>query len=267
MQSEVVASSWVRLSSYRGVILDILVIAINFFVAPRAATWVIDLIRAAQGDQARGVIVGLCMLAMLALPAVAAVLKRRRTHARLAAEANSAGLERIALEPGCLFNPVIYLCVNLVLGCGVVAGLGPLVFGGDLMDRGGVFVPLLLLVIVASVVQTGIVYRYFEPLPATARPSRFLESHTAELIGDACLYLNTLLVQVLWLALATVPFERVSGFEDIVGRLLFISFAALLVYFPPRLLYLVEDLRRPAARVTLLVATAAMVYRLVLGSG
>lgn len=94
---------------------------------------------------------------------------------------------------------------------------------------------------------------------------RFLESPASELLGDACIFVTTLLFQTVWLTLASTPFTRVTGVEDVVGRLFFVIFAALLVYFPPRMLYLVEELRRPAARVTLLLANAAMVYRLFMG--
>jgi hypothetical protein len=155
-----------------------------------------------------------------------------------------------------------------------MAGLAPLVFGGDAMDRGSVFVSLTLLVMVASVVQTAVVYQYFRPPRSTpggtrTRGSRamerFLASSTAEFLGDACIFVTTLLFQTVWLTLASTPFERVTGAGDVLGRLFFVLFAALLVYFPPRMLYLVEELRRPTAQVTLVLANAAMLYRLFMG--
>lgn len=256
--------SW-RPGPYRGVVLDVMTLLVNLLLARGAGDWVVALVRDARSEEARGATVGFLLLAMFLLPAAAAVLKRRRTHARLAAESQRAGLESIPLRPGCLFNPIFYVAVSLVLGCGVMAGLAPIVFGNDAMDRGAVFIPLILLVIVASVVQTAVVYSYFTPPPPNARPSRFLDSPVAEWLGDACAYVNTMLFQVLWLAISAVPFEPVTSVLDAVGRLFFISFAAMLVYFPPRMLYLVEELRYPLARVTLLAAAAAMVYRMLVG--
>ncbi|MCC6311439.1 MAG: hypothetical protein M9914_00685 [Trueperaceae bacterium] len=261
------APSGTRSVTYRGTVLDLLVVALNLVAGPRATDWVTDLISYAPDERTQGLIVGIGTGAMLLLPALAAVLKRRRTQARLAALAEQEGVERIQLRTGCLFNPIFYLSVNLILGCAVVAGIGPLVFGSDLMDRGEVFVPLILGVIVASVWQTVIVYRYFEPLPAKARPSRFLESRAAEFLGDACIYVNTMLFQVVWLTVATTQFEPVTSVQDAFGRLFYIFFAALLAYFPPRMLYLVEELRRPRGYLTLLLANAAMLYRLFVGGG
>ena len=268
------------LASYRGSILDILIIAANLGLDPRATGWIIAQVRDAPDERTRGVLIGILAALRFVLPAAAAVLKRRRTHARLAAQAKAEGVESIRLEPGCLFSPIVYLAVNLVLGSAIMTGLGPLLLGlaplllGDeFLDSGLAFVPLILLVVVASVAQTGIVYRYFQP-PEKPRRGRsqeragivkFLESPASELLGDACIFVTTLLFQTVWLTLASTPFTRVTGVEDVVGRLFFVIFAALLVYFPPRMLYLVEELRRPAARVTLLLANAAMVYRLFMG--
>ncbi len=261
------------LASYRGSILDILIIAANLGLDPRATGWIIAQVRDAPDERTRGVLIGILAALMFVLPAAAAVLKRRRTNARLAAQAKAEGVESIRLEPGCLFSPIVYLAVNLVLGSAIMTGLGPLLLGDEFLDSGLAFVPLILLVVVASVAQTGIVYRYFQP-PEKPRRGRsqeragivkFLESPASELLGDACIFVTTLLFQTVWLTLASTPFTRVTGVEDVVGRLFFVIFAALLVYFPPRMLYLVEELRRPAARVTLLLANAAMVYRLFMG--
>lgn len=260
--------------SYRGSLLDILIVAVNLFVDPRATGWIIDVVSRAPDERSRGVIVGVGATLMFLLPPAAAVLKRRRTHARLAARAEAEGVEAITLEPGCLFNPIVYLSVSLVLGCAILAGLAPLVFGDDVMDRDAVVVPLIFLVVAASVVQTAVVYQYFRPPARTSNRkrsresravARFLASPTAELLGDACILVTTLLFQTLWLTLASTPYSPVTGIEDALGRLSFVVFAALLVYFPPRMLSLVEELRQPAARITLLLANAAMVYRLFMG--
>lgn len=267
MPSQVEAPPGAPSFSYRGTILDLLIVALNLLLWPWATDWLLDLIRSAPDERTQGLMIGIGTAAMLVLPACASVLKRRRTQARLAAEAKREGVESVTLRTGCLFNPILYLSTSLVLGCAVVAGLGPLVFGPELIDRGEVFVPLIFLVIGVSIWQTVIVYDYFRPLPPKARPSRFLESRTAEFLGDVCIYVNTLFFQLVWVLIASTQFERVGSFADLLGRVGYIFFAALLVYFPPRMLYLVEELRRPRGYVTLLLANAAMLYRLVMGGG
>jgi len=71
---------------------------------------------------------------------------------------------------GCVFNPVFYLSLNLVLVSIIVAGLGNFVFGDRLMDDGSIFVPMILVGMVCTVVQTILIYRYFTP---PQKPPRF----------------------------------------------------------------------------------------------
>lgn len=134
-----------RVGSYRGSILDILIIAVNVGLDPRAPGWIIAQVRDAPDERTRGVLIGIGAALMFLLPAAAAVLKRRRTHARLAAQAKAEGVESIRLEPGCLFHPIVYLAVNLVLGSAIMTGLAPLLFGDEILESGLAFMPLILL--------------------------------------------------------------------------------------------------------------------------
>ncbi|HET8986323.1 MAG TPA: hypothetical protein VFN03_11240, partial [Trueperaceae bacterium] len=72
--------------------LDVLIIAVNLFVDPRATAWIIDAVSRAPDERSRGAIVGVGAALMFLLPPAAAVLKRRRTHARLAAQAEAEGV-------------------------------------------------------------------------------------------------------------------------------------------------------------------------------
>jgi hypothetical protein len=52
---------------------------------------------------------------------------------------------------------------------------------------------------------------------------------------------------------------------DLLVFLLNLSLAPLLIYFPPRMVYLVEDLKRPLTWLTLLLANLPMLARILFG--
>jgi len=64
---------------------------------------------------------------------------------------------------GCLFNPLVYFCLNLVLVSAIIAGAGQFVFGNRLLQSAALFVPTILLGLIGTIVQTYLIYRYFSP--------------------------------------------------------------------------------------------------------
>ncbi len=48
---------------------------------------------------------------------------------------------------------------------------------------------------------------------------------------------------------------------------LFLSFIALLIYFPPRMFYLAEDIHRRRTWVTMLLANSPVIVRVLIGTG
>jgi hypothetical protein len=166
---------------------------------------------------------------------------------------------------GCLFNPIFYFSFNLVITSAVIALLGEQVFGKDLMDNGAVFVPLIFAGFGFTVVQTFLIYHYFTP-PKTAPKSAFLRAPQSEALGDACIFLNMIFFQAAWNLLTFAPLGRVAGFAEFAGRLFFLSFAALLIYFPPRIFYLAEDINRPRTWLTMLLANSPVIVRILFGA-
>jgi hypothetical protein len=244
-----------------GRLLDLAVVGAQLTVVAPIGDLVLRTLAAADRGRGGALGAGLIFLAALLLPALGAHLKRWSLHQRWAAV--EGGAERF--RPGCLVHPVVYLSLSLTLVAGAVAGLGAAVFGPGFVDRGGVFVGAILVGMALAVVQTAVVYRTFEP-PRRPPRSAFLRGPGAALLGDACLFLNMLLFQVAWDLVAATPFARVASAEELLGRLVYLGMAAALVYLPPRLLYLVEDLRRPGAWLTMGLAAATMVARALLGA-
>ena len=243
----------------RGLLLDLVVFLLNILLMHRLTAMFISIFDLAnQDDQLAKLILISCSVAMWVLPAAGAVLKRwGYNHRRDTTKSQGVAI-------GCLFNPIIYFCLNLVVMSAIIAGLGTLIFGNKL-DNGGVFVTLILLGLVLTIVQTYLIYQYFSP---PKKPPRFpfLMTPESELLGDICLFANMILFQVGWNLLTFSPLGRVSGVEEFLGRLFFLSFIAMLIYFPPRMFYLAEDIHRRRTWVTMFLANLPVLVRVLIGS-
>jgi hypothetical protein len=244
----------------RGVLLDVTVFVLNLVVMRMLTRYFVGLVRLASANGSLAVVqLGLFFTGMLVLPAAGSILKRWEFHYGRGAR----GGRSEDKAWGCLMNPVLYLAVSLVISVTAVSLLGSVVFGEDFTKNGALFVSLLFSEIAVGLVQTYFVYRYFTPPKKTARA--FLRTPRAALLGDACIYLNMILFQVLWNIVGFVPMGRVTDFGVFAGRLFFLCFAALLVYFPPRVFYLAEDGHRPRTWLTMLLANSPVILRVLLG--
>jgi hypothetical protein len=145
-----------------------------------------------------------------------------------------------------------------------VAGLGDLLFGRALMDNGSLFIPLIFGGLFLTIGQTVLIYRYFST-PKKPPRSEFLRRPASEQLGDVCIFLNMILFQVAWNLLTDLPLGPPSGVVELLGRIFFLSFIALLIYFPPRMLYLAEDLHRRRTWLTMLLANSPVIARVVVG--
>jgi len=250
----------------RGLLLDVFVFVLNVFLMRLLTGQVINLFNQVSPETPLGqLLLGITFAAMWILPAAGAVLKRWHFHQRLKAQGKTVESEETALS-GCLFNPLFYFCLNLVITAAVVASLGTFVFGKRGMDTAAVFVPLILLGLVLTIVQTYLIYSYFSP-PKKPPQWEFLCSPQSETLGDVCLFLNMILFQVFWNMLGFADLGHPSSLLEFSGRLFFLCFIALLIYFPPRMFYLVEDINRRRTWITMLLANSPVIVRVLIGTG
>jgi hypothetical protein len=168
---------------------------------------------------------------------------------------------------GCLFNPIFYFVLSIFLSAVVMSFMTSLIFGKRGQHIGAVFVPLVIASFVACVIQTALVYRYFSP-PKKAPSAPFLRGPASEQAGDLCIFVNMILFQVFWnLTVSQFPFERATSAGEFTLNFFLLVFFALLIYFPPRIFYLAEDIRRPAAWLTILLANSPTILRTLFGDG
>jgi hypothetical protein len=248
----------------RGLLLDIVVFVLNVFLMRRLTGYFIEFVQLASAEErlAQFIISGMC-LGMWILPAAGAVLKRWHFHQRLKKEGRAVDWD--SGPAGCFFNPIFYFCLNLVLMSAIVAGLGEFLFGRRLLNNGAIFVPLIFLGLFFTIVQTFLIYRYFS---APKKPPRYeyLRHPESELLGDVCIFVNMILFQIIWNTLTFAPFGRPSGPLEFFGRLLVLCFLAMLIYFPPRMFYLVEDINRCRTWATMLLANSPVILKVLIGT-
>jgi hypothetical protein len=252
--------------SNRGLLLDLFVFVLNLFLMRSLTEVFTDVFQQASADdKVAKLTIGFSCLGMWLLPATGAILKRWPFHQRLKAEGKTAASSQTSFI-GCLFNPIFYFCLNLVLTSAILTVMGDAVFGKAAQKNGSLFVTLTVSGLVLTIVQTFIIYRYFSP-PKKAPKSDFLRTPQSEIAGDVCFFLNMILFQVAWNLLTFVPFDRVKSPLDFFGRLFFLCFIALLIYFPPRMFYLAEDLNKKRTWLTMLLANSPVIYRILIGTG
>ena len=250
--------------SNRGLLLDLVVFVANLFLMRTLTGFFLDLFQLVSAEEPLAKFgLALTGVAMWILPPTAAVLKRWHFHQRCKDAARIFDHEDYG-HAGCLFNPIFYFCLNLVLMSAIVTGLGDFLFGRALLENGSIFLPLIFGGLILTIVQTILIYRYFSP-PQRPPRSQFLQRPQSEWLGDICIFVNMLLFQIAWNILTMFNLGPPTSVLDFLGRLFFLSFTALLIYFPPRLLYLAEDMNRRSTWLTMLLANSPVIARVVLG--
>jgi hypothetical protein len=248
----------------RGLLLDVTVFLANVFLMWLLTPLFLSVIRRAGEEEPLSLIVVFLMLgAVFVLPPAGAILKRRHFHKRR--RGTNSDLDSILSNTsGCLFNPIFYFCLQLVILSAISAFFMNYVLGTS--DPGPeIFIASLFVLLTFAILNTYFVYRYFSP-PKSEPKIKFLQSHNAELLGDACIFANMLIYQLVWNLLTMGEmFGRVSSVSDLFGRFFFLSFVALLIYFPPRIFYLAEDINKLRTWLTMFLANSPVILRVLFG--
>ena len=246
--------------SHRGHLLDVVVLLVNLFGMNYLMGAFGDLARAAANDDQAAITTLFGFgVALLVLAPLGATLSRWHYH-------QHRGRGPSALDDGaagCLFNFIFYFCLVAVIFSAVNAFLLQNAYGNDPPET--VFILSILLGIAGIIMHTWLVYRYFSP-PSGPPRTAFFRGKASAIIGDACLFANMLLFQLIWNALSFAGLGPPGGVGEAVLRLLVLLFLALLLYFPPRMFYLADDINQPLTWLMILLANAPVLARLVLGS-
>lgn len=240
----------------RGILLDLVVFFLNLLVISLLARMFADLGRNPHPDLfAQLLVISLC-LALAFLQPLGSILKRRPAWQR-----NPDNRRPF----GCLLHPVFYFLSKLLFLLGASVGIVILLYGDEPTTTTNyfglapwLFTLLFLGVPLVAISSTAVVYFYFVK-PRRPPLFAFLESPESEWLGDICLYLNMIGHQMFWLYVIS---DLTKDHRGIVDRVFTFAFTSLLIYFPPRLIYLAEDGHRRLTWIMMLLANLPIIIRM-----
>lgn len=246
----------------RGIVLDLAVFVVNLLMMRGFAILANSLLHAAVEDVRAKLAIGLFLTGLVVIQPVGPVLKRWSFHQRHRLGADSAA--------GCFVFWFMFVYLVMMFALCTAAAV---ILGEVFPTSEGVAVPLTLVGLVWSIASVVFFYRYFV---TPEKPPRwtFLTTPAAEHLGDACVYLNAIGLQILWGSITSsawfrelvtqTPLGTPGSVTDILGRLLATAAFAAVIYLPGRILYLAEDKHRALTYATMLLANLPLILRIVL---
>lgn len=249
----------------RGILLDLIVFVVNLLLMRVLTRLSMDLADEAEEDNLAKAAVGLYFAGLFFLQPLGPIFKRWSFHKHHNMDDKSFA--------SCLLAGFMFFYIVMML---VVSGTATIILTEVLFEPGStgseIGSLLILLGAVWSIVNAVVIYRYFL---RPKRPPRlkFLTTNTSALLGDVFMFVNVIALQILWNCLTaahlfwsnmtSTPLGRPGSLTDILGRFIVIGTLALLVYFPGRIFYLVEDGRRKIIWLTMLLANLPLLLRAV----
>ncbi len=248
--------------SNRGLLLDLTVFVLNLAAMGVLARLFVQVLHnATAGSKSAEWVLIAMAAALFVLAPIGAVLKRWHHHQQRASRTSLLDEEAMG---SCLFNPIFYFCLTVLIFATVNAFFIQTVYGRQ-EPPGGVFIATIFGGIALMIFHVILVYRYFSP-PKAPPKSAFLRSRTSAFLGDACLFVNMALFQLIWNLIGISPWPRPSGVFDFIFRCLLLAFLALLLYFPPRMFYLADDIGKRRTWALIFLANAPILVRVLIGA-
>jgi hypothetical protein len=214
---------------------------------------------AEDGDIISEWVLFLFVLGIFLLPPVGATLKRWQYHLR---RGDKKGLFDNDLA-GCLFGPIPYFIVTVLIFVVIQTFLLQYFYGDDKED-GTPMVIGTLFNLPVSAINTWLVFRFFDK-PKKEPLFTFLEIPLASLVGDVCIFVNMLFYQLIWNLLAGW-FPRPADATEFFGRSVLLLILSLLIYFPPRMFYLADDIGKRRTWLMILLANLPILFRVLVGT-
>jgi hypothetical protein len=219
------------------------------------------LLHAAVEDAGAKLVIGLFFAVLVLIQPIGPVLRRWSFHKRHEFDTDSG--------VGCLlfYFMFVYYVMMMILCTAAVIVIGEVFSTGE-----GVGVSLILAGFVWTIISIILVYRYFV---TPKRPPRwtFLTTPAAEHLGDACIFINAIGLQILWGSVTAssafteivmrTPAGRPGSAGDMLGRFAATAICALVLYLPGRIFYLVEDKHRMLTYAMMALANLPLILRIV----
>lgn len=251
-------------------LFDIIVFLVNLSLMPLLAPAFTNIARDAyHGNRLSQVLVFLFFALLFTLQPFGANFKRWQFHQR-----RRAGRRRKRSLDGfvftfkdsiffaVLFNPLLYFTVLVFTSMVIISFTNELIIGKNISDDDSLFIVFVLVGFLISVVHSLAVYRYFTS-PTKEPKTKVFYGPSSGFIGDILLFVNIILFQILWNIVGQIPAQSMTTLGDYMVRTFFLVCMALLIYFPSRIFYSAEDIRKPLAWFTILLANSPLIIRFI----
>jgi protein-S-isoprenylcysteine O-methyltransferase Ste14 len=263
------ASQWNLIApENRGILFDIIIFLINLTLMGFLAPFFTNVARQAyQGVIPMQLLVFFFFIILFLLQPFGANFKRWQFHQRRRAgrrRKKSSDAYVFTFQDSILlailFNPLLYFAILLFTTMVIISFSNELIIGKKVSDDDSLFIMFVLLGFLISVVHSMVVYYYFTS-PTKEPKNKIWYSQPSGLIGDVLLFVNILIFQILWNIVGQIPSQSMNTLGDYMVRAFFLIGMALLVYFPSRIFYSAEDIRKPLAWFTILLANSPIIIR------
>ncbi len=246
--------SFLAAPSNRGALLDVLSFLCNCLIVFALGHFFAELAALPRDGAASTLTLGSLFFFIVIAQPVAGLLKRRRAHQRMPS---------LALpDPQPLFWIGFYFLHAFLFALLAGTDLGSYLSPGadsstdDFGVGPGLFMTLFLAIPLAAALSTWVTYLYFDA-PSPKPWFAWLNNPRSEFAADLILYVNMLLQQILW---GFIMRDLTTDFPGLANRLFYFSFAAIVMYFPPRLFYLAEDAHHRRTWLTMLFANSPLLF-------
>jgi hypothetical protein len=244
----------------RGLLLDIVVFAFNLLLVRLLMVRFVAMLRSAEdGDVISRWVLFLFILGIFFLPPIGATLKRWQYYVRRDDKTSLMDNDLV----GCLFGPIPYFIVSVLIFVVIETFILQYFYGDNGDDRTPMLVGTVLNLPV-SAINTWLVFRFFSK-PKKEPMIAFFKTPLASLIGDVSIFVNMLFYQLIW-NLLSGWFPRPADATEFFARGILLLILSLLIYFPPRMFYLADDINKRRTWLMILLANLPIIFRVMVGT-
>ena len=245
----------------RGLLLDIVVFAFNLLLVRLLMVRFVAMLRSAEdGDVISGWVLFLFILGIFFLPPIGATLKRWQYYRPAATIKRASWIMIWSAVCSAQFRISLSACSFLSLFETFILQY----FYGDNGDDGTPMLVGTVLNLPVSAINTWLVFRFFSK-PKKEPIFAFLKTPLAGLIGDVCIFVNMIFYQLIWNLLSRLVSETRRRHRVFCPRDPAFGFS-LLIYFPPRMFYLADDIDKRRTWLMILLANLPIIIRVMVGT-
>lgn len=262
-------NSWnIFLPANRGMLIDLVIFVINLLFMGFLTNLFLETGRSAyNGVRIAQISVLIFFLALFIIQPLGANFKRWHFHQRRRAgrkrkRSSDAYVFTFAdsIFFAILFNPLLFFAIMTFTSMIVISLTNELIIGENIGDDDSIFIVFILIGFLISVVHSLTVYRYFTSPTKEPRKKYWYNSMSGN-YGDILIFFNILFFQILWNIVGQIPSQSITSIGDYTTRAFFLIGMSLLIYFPTRIFYSAEDIKKPLAWLTMLLAISPVILR------